>query len=183
MLVSRELLGEMETGSAIVDISVDQGGCVETTRATTHSAPRYVEEGIVHYAVANMPGAVPQTSTYALTNATLGYALELADKGWRAAVAESSALARGVNHFDVAPSYGDAELRLAPSVERHRERMFLACKTRERRASGARAELARSLERLRTDRLDLYQCHALSSHVELEQVLGQLEGWAAPVSV
>jgi aryl-alcohol dehydrogenase-like predicted oxidoreductase len=86
--------------------------------------------------------------------------------------AVEDALARGVNHFDVAPSYGDAELRLGPSVERHRERMFLACKTRERRAAGARAELARSLERLRTDRLDLYQCHALSSHVELEQVLG-----------
>lgn len=86
--------------------------------------------------------------------------------------AVEDALARGVNHFDVAPSYGDAELRLGPSVERHRERMFLACKTRERRAAGAREELARSLERLRSDRLDLYQCHAISSYVELEQVLG-----------
>ncbi len=96
-LVPRELLRRMEPGSAIVDISVDQGGCVETTRPTTHSDPRYVEEGIVHYTVANMPGAVPQTSTFALTNATLGYALALADKGWRAAAAESPALAKGVN--------------------------------------------------------------------------------------
>jgi alanine dehydrogenase len=97
VLVTRELLRRMEPGSAVVDISVDQGGCVETTRPTTHAAPRYVEEKIVHYAVANMPGAVPQTSTYALTNATLGYALELADKGWARAVASSPALARGVN--------------------------------------------------------------------------------------
>jgi alanine dehydrogenase len=97
VLVSRDLLRRMEPGSAIVDISVDQGGCVETTRATTHGDPRYVEEGIVHYGVANMPGAVPQTSTYALTNATLGYALELADQGWRKAAAGNRALARGVN--------------------------------------------------------------------------------------
>lgn len=113
VLVSRELLRRMEPGSAIVDISVDQGGCVETTVPTTHSQPRYLEEGIVHYAVANMPGAVPQTSTYALTNATLSYALELADKGWRRAVAENAALARGVNcgggrltHAAVAEAFG-----------------------------------------------------------------------------
>jgi alanine dehydrogenase len=96
-LVTRELLRQMEPGSAIVDISVDQGGCVETTRPTTHTDPRYIEENVVHYAVANMPGAVPQTSTYALTNATLGYALELADRGWERAVSKNSALARGVN--------------------------------------------------------------------------------------
>jgi alanine dehydrogenase len=113
VLVSRELLQRMEPGSAIVDISVDQGGCVETTRPTTHGDPRYMEEGIVHYSVANMPGAVPQTSTYALTNATLGYALELADKGWRTAVAGNTALARGVNcaggelaHAAVAEAFG-----------------------------------------------------------------------------
>jgi alanine dehydrogenase len=113
VLVSRELLRQMEPGSAIVDISVDQGGCAETTRPTTHSDPRYIEEGIVHYAVANMPGAVPQTSTYALTNATLGYALELADRRWEAAVGESPALARGVNcvrgaltHAAVARAFG-----------------------------------------------------------------------------
>lgn len=96
-LVTRELLGRMEPHSALVDIAVDQGGCAETTRPTTHHDPRYVEEGIVHYAVANMPGAVPQTSTYALTNVTMSYALEIAEDGWRAAVAANEALARGVN--------------------------------------------------------------------------------------
>ncbi|UCE87598.1 MAG: aldo/keto reductase, partial [Deltaproteobacteria bacterium] len=87
--------------------------------------------------------------------------------------AVEDALARGVNHFDVAPSYGDAERLLAPSVARHRSRMFLACKTRERRRRGAREELSRSLARLGTDRLDLYQCHAVSSSVDLEQILGR----------
>lgn len=82
------------------------------------------------------------------------------------------ALQRGVNHFDVAPSYGDAELKLGPSVARHRTRMFLACKTRERRKEAARTELARSLERLRTDRFDLYQCHAVSDAFDLERLLG-----------
>ena len=96
-LVTREMLRQMEPGSAIVDVSVDQGGCIETTRATTHHDPRYIEEGVVHYAVANMPGAVPQTSTYALTNATLNYALAIADGGWQAAVAADETLARGVN--------------------------------------------------------------------------------------
>lgn len=96
-LVTRELLRRMEPCSAFVDIAVDQGGCSETTRATTHHDPRYVEEGIVHYAVANMPGAVPQTSTYALTNVTMTYALELAEQGWRSAVASNRALAKGVN--------------------------------------------------------------------------------------
>jgi alanine dehydrogenase len=96
-LVTREMLRQMEPGSAVVDISVDQGGCVETTRATTHHDPRYVEEGIVHYAVANMPGAVPQTSTHALTNATLAYGLQLADAGWRDAVRDNPALRSGVN--------------------------------------------------------------------------------------
>ncbi|MFN2427898.1 MAG: alanine dehydrogenase [Candidatus Binatia bacterium] len=96
-LVTRELLRRMEPRSAFVDIAVDQGGCAETTRATTHHDPRYIDEEIVHYAVANMPGAVPQTSTYALTNVTMSYALEIAEDGWRAAVASNRALARGVN--------------------------------------------------------------------------------------
>ena len=96
---------------------------------------------------------------------------------WPLGEAESTAavedaLARGVNHFDVAPSYGDAELRLAPSVARHRDRMFLACKTRERRRDAAREELRRSLERLRTDRFDLYQCHAVSDSFDLDRLLG-----------
>ncbi|MFN2377820.1 MAG: alanine dehydrogenase [Candidatus Binatia bacterium] len=96
-LVTRELLRRMEPRSAFVDIAVDQGGCAETTRATTHHDPRYIEEDIIHYAVANMPGAVPQTSTYALTNVTMSYALEIAEDGWRSAVASNPALARGVN--------------------------------------------------------------------------------------
>jgi len=99
-LISRELLRRMEPGSALVDISVDQGGCAETTRPTTHHDPRYIEEGIVHYCVANMPGAVPQTSTYALTNATLNYALAIAEKGWERAAAEDPALALGINCVD-----------------------------------------------------------------------------------
>jgi alanine dehydrogenase len=99
-LISRELLRRMEPGSALVDISVDQGGCADTTRPTTHHDPRYLEEGIVHYCVANMPGAVPQTSTYALTNATLNYALAIAEKGWERAAADDTALALGVNCVD-----------------------------------------------------------------------------------
>lgn len=96
-LITRDLLRRMEARSALVDIAVDQGGCAETTRATTHHDPRYIEEDIIHYAVANMPGAVPQTSTYALTNVTMTYALELAEKGWRDAAASHKALARGVS--------------------------------------------------------------------------------------
>lgn len=96
-LITRHLIRRMEPGSALVDIAVDQGGCAETTRPTTHHEPRYLEEGVVHYCVANMPGAVPQTSTYALTNATLNYALELADKGWKQAARANAALAKGVN--------------------------------------------------------------------------------------
>jgi alanine dehydrogenase len=87
----------MKPGSAIVDISVDQGGCCETTRPTTHEDPIYIEEGVVHYTVANMPGAVPRTSTIALTNVTLTYALHIANKGWRKALAEDIALRRGLN--------------------------------------------------------------------------------------
>ena len=99
-LVTRAHLAQMEPGSALVDVAVDQGGCAETSRPTTHHDPRYVEEGVVHYCVSNMPGAVPHTSTYALTNATMAYALEIADRGWRAAAEHAPALARGVNVVD-----------------------------------------------------------------------------------
>ena len=112
-LVTREMLRGMRRGSALVDIAVDQGGCCETSRPTTHRDPIYIEEDVVHYCVANMPGAVPRTSTYALTNATLKYGLELADKGWKRAVAENEPLARGVNvvdgkitHAGVAEAFG-----------------------------------------------------------------------------
>lgn len=96
-LVSRELVHRMQPGSAIVDISIDQGGCAETSRPTTHEQPTYVAEGIVHYCVSNMPGAVPRTSTIALTNATFPYVLALADKGWRRAVAADPSLLGGLN--------------------------------------------------------------------------------------
>ena len=95
-LVTRGHLGQMEDGSALVDVAVDQGGCAETTRPTTHHEPRYIEHGVVHYCVSNMPGAVPHTSTFALTNATMAHALEIANRGWKSAV-QDPALAAGVN--------------------------------------------------------------------------------------
>jgi alanine dehydrogenase len=96
-LVSREKVRTMEPGSVIVDVSVDQGGCIETTSPSTHSDPVYVEEGVVHYGVTNMPGAVPRTSTYALSNATLPYLMRLAGQGILDAVRKYPALAKGVN--------------------------------------------------------------------------------------
>lgn len=96
-VITRALLSRMKKGSAFVDIAIDQGGCAETSRPTTHDDPIFFEEEVVHYCVANMPGAVPRTSTYALANATLPYALELADKGYRSALACNSALERGLN--------------------------------------------------------------------------------------
>lgn len=96
-LISKELVRRMKPGAAIVDVAVDQGGCCETTRPTTHENPTYVEEGIVHYCVTNMPGAVPRTSTFALTNATLPYVLEVANKGYERAMQENPEIARGMN--------------------------------------------------------------------------------------
>jgi len=96
-LVTREMVAAMRPGSVIVDVAIDQGGCVETARVTTHSHPTYTVDGVVHYCVANMPGAVPRTSTFALTNATLPYALDIADKGLQRAMQESGALRKGLN--------------------------------------------------------------------------------------
>lgn len=96
-LVTEEMVASMRPGSVIVDIAVDQGGCVETSRMTTHSDPTYLVHGVVHYCVGNMPGAVPNTSTYALTNVTLPYALEIAAEGLEAAIRRDPALALGVN--------------------------------------------------------------------------------------
>ncbi len=98
-LVTREMVLRMKPGSVIVDVAIDQGGCVETIHPTTHSNPVYEVDGVVHYGVTNMPGAVPRTSTYALSNATLPYALELADKGFAEAVKQNHVLARGVNTY------------------------------------------------------------------------------------
>ncbi len=99
-LITKDMLKLMKKGSVIVDVSVDQGGCIETCKPTTHENPTYVVDGVVHYCVANMPGAVPFTSTIALTNATLPYAVELANKGWYTACVESEELKLGLNMID-----------------------------------------------------------------------------------
>lgn len=96
-LVTRDMLSLMEPGSVLVDVAIDQGGCFETSHATSHESPTYYVDGILHYCVANIPGAVPYTSTLALTNATLPYVLQLADKGWRKACADNEELYKGLN--------------------------------------------------------------------------------------
>lgn len=112
-LVTKEMLKTMQWGSVLVDVAIDQGGCFETSRPTTHRNPIYIVEGIVHYCVTNMPGAVPKTSTFALTNATLPYAMEIADKGWKRACKENPEIRLGVNvakgkvtHKGVAKAFG-----------------------------------------------------------------------------
>jgi alanine dehydrogenase len=98
-LIPRSLMKRMKPGAAFVDISIDQGGCAETSRPTNHRMPIYVEEGVVHYCVTNMPAIVPNTSTYALTNSTLSYGLELANRGFPQALIRNKALAKGLNTF------------------------------------------------------------------------------------
>lgn len=96
-LVTRDLVGKMKEGSVIVDVAIDQGGCCETSKPTTHDEPTYVVEGVIHYCVANMPGAVPKTSTHALNNVTLPFAIAIADKGWKQALADDQYLMDGLN--------------------------------------------------------------------------------------
>jgi alanine dehydrogenase len=96
-LVTRDMISKMQPGGVVVDVAVDQGGSVETCRPTSHEHPTYTIDGVVHYAVPNMPGAVPRTSTYALTNVTLKYALMIANLGWKEAVQKDDALRKGVN--------------------------------------------------------------------------------------
>ena len=98
-LVSKELVGRMSKGSVIVDVAVDQGGCIETCRPTTHDHPTYEVDGVVHYCVANMPGAVPHTSTWALTNTTIPYAVKIAEQGVVAAAKADRALLLGLNTY------------------------------------------------------------------------------------
>src|SRR5690606_9363407 len=98
-LVTEELIGKMEPGSVVVDVAVDQGGCIETCRPTTHDNPTYVVKDVVHYCVANMPGAVPRTSTWALANTTIAYALKMADMGVAAAARADRALMKGLNTY------------------------------------------------------------------------------------
>ena len=112
-LVTRRMLRAMRRGSALVDVAIDQGGCFETSRPTTHAHPTYVEEGVVHYCVTNMPGAVPRTSTFALNNATQPFVMALANKGWQQAMAENVHLLRGLNvcngkltNHEVASAFG-----------------------------------------------------------------------------
>lgn len=115
-LVTREMVSTMRPGTVMVDVAVDQGGCFETTKATTHDHPTFVVDEVIHYCVANMPGAVPRTSTLALTNATLPFALEIAGKGWKQACRESEPLKKGLNivsgkvvYKGVAEAWGLAE--------------------------------------------------------------------------
>jgi len=123
-LVRREDLKRMQQGSVIVDVAVDQGGCVETVHATTHENPTYVVDGVIHYAVANMPGGVPRTSTLALTNATLPYALQLANKGWKRALRENPALLKGLNVADGKVTY--QAVAEAFGLEYHEPSKFLS---------------------------------------------------------
>src|SRR6266446_3446557 len=120
-LVSRQLVRAMKPGAVVVDISIDQGGCFETSRPTTHAAPTYLEEGVVHYCVTNMPGAVARTSTVALNNATLPFVLAIADRGWRRAMVEDPHLREGLNvcHGRVThPAVArDLDLPLTPSEQ------------------------------------------------------------------
>ena len=104
-LVTREMLGTMKKGAVLVDVAIDQGGCFETSKATTHAEPTYVVDDVVHYCVANMPGGVARTSTYALNNVTLPHALALADKGWKQALADDAHLANGLNVWDGKVTY------------------------------------------------------------------------------
>ncbi|VBB13707.1 alanine dehydrogenase [Burkholderia stabilis] len=99
-LVTRDMIATMRTGAVVVDVAIDQGGCFETSHATTHAEPTYVVDGVVHYCVANMPGAVARTSTFALNNATLGAALAIADKGWKRAMTDDPHLRAGLNVCD-----------------------------------------------------------------------------------
>jgi len=104
-LLTRDMLKTMKKGSVLVDVAIDQGGCFETSKPTTHSDPIYIVDGVVHYCVANMPGAVPMTSTIALTNATLPYALEFAEKGWKQASRENAGIKCGVNMVEGKVTY------------------------------------------------------------------------------
>ena len=96
-LVTRNMISRMKAGSVVVDVAIDQGGCFETSHATTHAEPTYIVDGVIHYCVANMPGAVARTSTFALNNATIGHAVALADKGWKAALSANPHLQNGLN--------------------------------------------------------------------------------------
>ena len=120
-LVSRSMLSSMKRGAVLVDVAIDQGGCFETSKPTTHADPTYVVDDVVHYCVANMPGAVARTSTYALNNVTLPHALAIADKGWQRALKEDAHLANGLNVWNGKVTYEavarDLDLDYTPTAE------------------------------------------------------------------
>jgi alanine dehydrogenase len=99
-LITRDMVSSMQKGSVMVDVAIDQGGCFETSKTTTHADPVFLVDEVIHYCVGNMPGAVPRTSTMALTNATLPYVLQIADKGWKIAMKENTGLLKGLNVYD-----------------------------------------------------------------------------------
>ena len=107
------MLKDLNKGTVLVDVAVDQGGCFETTKPTTHNSPTYIIDDILHYSVANMPGAVPMTSTEALTNATIGYAIEIANKGWKSACIDNAPLMKGLNIINGKIVYKAVETLLA----------------------------------------------------------------------
>lgn len=117
-LVTRDMIKTMRPGTVMVDVAVDQGGCFETTHATTHAEPTFIVDEVIHYCVANMPGAVPRTSTIALTNATLPYAIQIAGKGWKQACIDSVPLRKGLNVVDGKVVYeGVAEAFNLPYID------------------------------------------------------------------
>jgi alanine dehydrogenase len=111
-LVTRAMIGKMKKGAVLVDVAIDQGGCFETSHATTHADPTFVVDGVVHYCVANMPGAVARTSTFALNNATIGHALTLANKGWKQALKDNVHLKNGLNVAEGKVTYEAVALAL-----------------------------------------------------------------------
>ena len=119
-LVTRGMLKTMTKGAVLVDVAIDQGGCFETSKPTTHKDPVYTVDGVIHYCVTNMPGALAQTSTLALTNATLPYAVEIADKGWKKAMQENPEIREGANVVRGRRHLQGGRRRLRPEIHAHR---------------------------------------------------------------
>ena len=194
-LITRDMLSDMKAGSVIVDVAIDQGGCCETSRATTHAEPTYIVDGIVHYCVANMPGAVPRTSTLALNNATLPFVLVLANKGWRIAAAEDPHLRNGLNVHEahltcrpVAEAQNCRSLKSKPyrliaaphltavSAERPLSRLARPKAVVPLSASSGFCNRAGAMSALRAN-----QWRATESHVDgLNTLLGTGMGWSPP---
>ena len=128
-LITRDMLKTMKPGTVLVDVAIDQGGCIETTHPTTHDEPTFVIDDVIHYSVANMPGAVPRTSTLALTNATLPHAIDLAEKGWKQACREDNSLKKGLNVVDGKVVYKGVAEALWSHLLRCRQHTVSSCLT------------------------------------------------------